>query len=390
MKKSNLTFLFLLFSIGILAQIPRSYGDITFLLPSMYSMQAYPDAAVMKYLDENGKSYLMFIFPAILSSGNPQKDYAEAWNRMYGVFSKTESGNIPSAIKKVHPKGWNYYAGGINCVHNNGSPFYGWLSIHMIGDKVVAFGSAAPSEVQFGYNLVSSNIVLNSIHLAGYNSPNLLARKSGFDIGISGVWQGVKTAAMLDGSTGRAIKRIIFYDDGVFCYEMPSAGLDSMDRAGSEAWRKGYWGAYTFNGSTGKVNFSTYKNEPLGLAGSNLTFFDLQYEKLRPIDRLVFEGTYTSKTDRKDWWRGYEPLVRFKKDGTFEDRSALFDVDDDIITTCPTQKPGKGKYLCQNYSLVLFYDDGRKGQIAFYTIDWKNPSSPEFISLGKGLLKKKK
>jgi hypothetical protein len=372
------------------AQIPRSYGDITFLLPSAYSMQGYPDAAVMQYLDENNKSYLMFIFPAVLSSGNPQKDYSDAWNKMYGAFSKTESGSIPSGIKKGHPKGWEYYEGGSNCIHNNGRTFYGWLSIQVIGDRLVAFGSAAPTQAQFGYNLSYTNTVLNSIDLAGYHSRNLLARKSSFEEGISGVWQGVKSAAMLDGSTGRAIKYIVFYDDSVFCYEMPAAGLDSMDRAGNEAWRKGYWGTYVFNGRTGTVNFGTYKNEPLGLAGSNLTFFDLQYEKLRPIDRLVFEGTYTSKTDRKDWWRGYEPLVRFNKDGTFEDRSALFDVDDDISTTCPTQKPGKGKYLCQNYSLVLIYDDGRKGQIALYTIDWKKPGSPEYISLGKGLLKKKK
>ena len=374
----------------MMAQIPRSYGDIAFLLPSAYSMQAYPDAAVMQYLDENNKSYLMFIYPAFLSSGNPQKDFSDSWNKMYGVFSKTESGNIPSAIKKSHSKGWNYYEGGTNCVHNNGRIFYGWLSIHVIGTNVVAFGSAAPTEAQFGYNLVFTKTVLNSISLAGYNSPNLLARKSGFDNGISGVWQSVKTAAMLNGSTGRAIKRIVFYDDSVFCYEMPSAGLDSMDRAGNEAWRKGYWGTYLFNGITGSVNFSTYKDEPLGLAGSNLTFFKMQFEKLRSIDRLVFEGTYTSKPDKKDWWRGYEPVIRFKKDGTFIDNSALFDVDEDVAATCPTQKPGKGKYICQNYSLVLLYDDGRKGQIALYTIDWKNPSAPEFISLGKGLLKKKK
>ncbi len=113
-------------------------------------------------------------------------------------------------------------------------------------------------------------------------------------------------------------------------------------------------------------------------------------KKIKSIDGLNFEGTYTSKVNSKEWWRGYEPLVRFHKDGIFEDKSALFDIDNSAALTCPTQKPGKGKYICRNFSLILFYDDGRKAQIAFYTIDWKNPLSPEFISIGKGLLLIKK
>lgn len=390
MKKTVMGFICAFWAINLPAQIPRSYGQTSFLLPATYSMMSFPDGAALQYIDENSNNYIMFLFPAVIASKNPQSDYANAWNKMYGTFSKTTTGTIPIAVRKVHNKGWEYYEAGSMCEHNSGKNFYAWLSIHIIQDSVVAFGSSAPDQTMYGYNLSFTNTVLNSLAFEKFQSPNLLAHRSGFNTGISGVWQGVKTAAMLDASTGRDIKRIVFYDDGVFCYEIPTAGLDSMDRAGAEARKNGYWGTYTFDGSKGFVNFSTYKNEPLGLAGSNLTFFDIQFEKLRPIDRLLFEGTYTSKIDKKDWWRGYEPVVRFKKDGTFVDNSALFDVDNDVSSACPTQKPGKGKYLCQNYSLVLFYDDGRKGQIALYTIDWKKPSSPEFISLGKGLLKKKK
>jgi hypothetical protein len=372
------------------AQIPRSFGEITFLLPSSYSMATYPDGAVLTYIDENKSAYFMFIFPAANSTGNPQTDFNDAWNKMYSVFSHTESGNFPVPEKKKHPKGWDYYEGATNCIHNNGKPFYGWLSILMINGKVVAFGSGAPSASQFQYNLVFTNTVLNSLDLSSHSSSTQPSRTSEFNNGISGVWQSVKSSLLLDGSVGRNIKRIAFFDDGVFCYEIPTAGLDSMDRAGHEAWRKGYWGTYTFDDRTGKVNFSTYKNEPLKLAGSNVSFLNMEFEKIRSVDRLTFEGTYTSKTNPKDWWRGYEPLVKFNRDGTFEDNGALFDVDADVCPTCPTYKPGRGNYQCRNYSLVLFYTDGRKGQIALYTIDWKNPSSPDFISLGKDLLKRKK
>ena len=124
MKNISFSFLFLLIAFCGVTQIPRSVGTISFLIPAVYSMASFPEGVLLSNVDENKNTYFMFVYLAQRYSGNPQSDFNEAWNKMYGSFSKTVSGSIPVAVKKKHLKGWDYYEAGADCVHNNGQSYY--------------------------------------------------------------------------------------------------------------------------------------------------------------------------------------------------------------------------------------------------------------------------
>jgi hypothetical protein len=191
--------------------------------------------------------------------------------------------------------------------------------------------------------------------------------------GLSGVWMGYYVPY---GSYSPQERYLIFYEDGTLYHDMPWEGLDGFDRVKSkkDEQQEGYWGTYTFSGSTGtwKYNSRTNGEDKLELNEKGHLKIDnslnSMYYPMSSVDGLRLEGAWTTYADPEDsdlGKGGILPIIRFTKDGRFKDEGVLSSTFSFLSSNEEECSPGEGSYSIKDFTMTLKYDDGRVHKAAF-------------------------
>jgi hypothetical protein len=193
--------------------------------------------------------------------------------------------------------------------------------------------------------------------------------------GIVGVWAGTRIMRSSGGGYHSEIAIpawYVFFDDGQFLQTFPDEGLAGFDREAHRVRFPAEWQAWRFDGTTGVI----LRQE--GAAPWALKLIDPDrlevnqgpFLRCKDVDGLRLHGTWYQRSgeDAEDpdftrRPRGRRPLIRFTRDGRFDDEG-LFAVAMPSRTG-GDDRPGAGTYEVKDFSITLRYDDGRVRQEAF-------------------------
>jgi hypothetical protein len=219
---------------------------------------------------------------------------------------------------------------------------------------------------------------------------------------LVGVWVGVggrRSLAPLAGgglefSTVRDVKRIAFLADGRFCNILPDVGLAGLNLAQEAARNPYYWGVWEMSGNRGTINLHGGGSPfPFTLQGGRIQYDDFEFVKVPRVDNLRVQGTYSAERDPGEWQSHTraEPTITLTADGRFSDAGTMYWLkhvrgytEDDSA-----RHYGAGRYHFENYTLTLYYDDGRVVRCAFLNFDTQNPAAPGWLNIGFQLLHRK-
>ncbi|MDF2524639.1 MAG: hypothetical protein K0R31_2280 [Clostridiales bacterium] len=200
--------------------------------------------------------------------------------------------------------------------------------------------------------------------------------------GLSGVWMGNYIPY---GQYSPQQRYLIMYEDGTFYHDLPWEGLKAFDRVKSQndTNQMDSWGKYTFSGTSGtwKYNRTTTGASEMKLNGEgNLEIGLDTYYRIASVDGLRLEGAWTSYGNPKDpdlSLGGVQPIIRFTKDGRFNDEGLFSTAFKSLFLGEDEKKsiPGKGSYEIKDFTLTLKYDDGHELKTAFSLL-YKSKAEP--------------
>lgn len=203
---------------------------------------------------------------------------------------------------------------------------------------------------------------------------------------VAGLWGGVRRSSAMkydpndnafeyNLSGSQAVSWLTFLSDGTMIEGLPPAGLWALDPAAAERQASGgaaAWGTWRVEGD--RVTATCRKGRKLawtlkdGLLVEDPRFTGYtQFRRLPSVDGLVLDGTWSTsqrweESSGVQGWTG-RPLIRFTRDGRFEDRGAF--MSDYLVPQerhPPAERPGRGRYVIQGFTLMLRFDDGREVQ----------------------------
>lgn len=212
--------------------------------------------------------------------------------------------------------------------------------------------------------------------------------------GLSGVWMGFKQLTMI-GSVEPDARWITFFDDGQSMDTIPRQGLAGFDRRASKAdpQEGPYWSTYRFSGGTGVIN-TRIPTKIRAESADKIKLDDLwYYNRCASVDGLRLEGSWTSYANPSDpalqrLTPGQRPILRFTRDGRFTDEG-VFMAFLGSFGNRPDERAGSGTYEIRDFSLLLYYSDGRRKQVAFTGFMSANPATnDQMLYVGRGLFRK--
>lgn len=188
-----------------------------------------------------------------------------------------------------------------------------------------------------------------------------------------GVWMGLdermSATGLVEGNalaTTLRLTTMVVWPDGHLSEDAPWAGLADFDYA---TWARdvqtnrslgGSPATYTPDGDGWSIKFDSGYEQSMKMDGDFLRYRKAKLERAADVTGATLDGVYT-------WWSkpedpslsgpGCQQLVRFTRDGKFENRGGF-------ALTCPAGatdpgRPGSGTYEIRDFSLILRYDDGR-------------------------------
>jgi len=199
---------------------------------------------------------------------------------------------------------------------------------------------------------------------------------------LAGIWMGFRNSAQFERSvvdrdlhlqlSKTSPTWLTFLADGTFYEGMVRAGfwaLDPAEEARLDPDNARFWGSWRVEGD--RVHLKARSGRTLDYTlGQDLLDEDprttghTRFHRARSVDGLTLDGTWSTwqrwdEASRAPHWAG-SPVIRFWRDGRFEDRGAFLHTLIDPIASCPPyRRPGRGTYRVEGFALMLRYDDGR-------------------------------
>lgn len=161
-------------------------------------------------------------------------------------------------------------------------------------------------------------------------------------------------------------------------------GFEGLERDADALLTPSYWGTYSFDGESGRIEFQ-YRGKdkfPLVLLGDKLTITTTgtphKFARLDPVDEARLQGSYGI-----DLPTGEKPTLSFTKEARFTDRGLLKHMNHWIYPYRLSDQPGEGTYEIKNFTIIFHYDDGRRFQLSFSGLGYtKGDLSPAELRLG--------
>jgi hypothetical protein len=103
--KLFLSYLFLLFSVPLLAQSVQSFDIVSFSLPPTWKKEAQQDWWAYRVENPSEKTYArILIYPSLPSSGNPETDFQKEWNDL--IVPQYKPGTTINENHSDYKDGW--------------------------------------------------------------------------------------------------------------------------------------------------------------------------------------------------------------------------------------------------------------------------------------------
>jgi hypothetical protein len=172
----------------------------------------------------------------------------------------------------------------------------------------------------------------------------------------------------------------VFCSDGTFFRGLPDNGIYNLDKSElkNQPTTSTYpdYGTYTFSGGKGEMKGNNGIDTPIVMDTkySSLKIGNTQGFMFLPwLDNVKLDGSFTTVSPNPEGKitgdmlkREPNSIVRFSKDGTFEDRKGLLRyTGKDIPIGEEYEKyvyPGKGTYEIKDFTIIMNYDDGLKSR----------------------------
>jgi len=368
----------------------EKFGHMIYPSLKGWTSQRYNTSIIFKPVDLEPDHFLeMRILQSKPFTGTLVTAMTESWNELLQQVNlePAYTGKLYDVVRERRSfKGWEYIrATGMARAPGTTDKYETHLfviklnnrieRIAVIGKNNISFGSFSPhSNPEYAEALEAFYF---SIKYEDWQEPDLKPASLTGN-GLIGLYEGLKLSG---GRLGGAYT--VFFSNGqIFSApKFPTRGLHGLNTWIDAERHTGYWGTYTLKNGKGAIHM-THGEIPIKVAGEDLIVTtqnkEHKYEKVSSLDGAVFNGTYVIAGD----WGGSPPSITFTKNGEFTDRGAV-----NIIYHQTTdhfnlaKDPGSGRYEVRDYTLILYYKDGRKLQIVFQDSDYdkKNPS-PETLT----------
>ena len=166
---------------------------------------------------------------------------------------------------------------------------------------------------------------------------------------------------------------LTFLADGTFFEGLPRHGLWALVPAAEQRVDPdgaSFWGTWRADGGAVSAVNTLGRKLAWRLQGQALvedarTTGGTTFHRAASVDGLVLDGTFSSfrlwkDSDAGPRWHG-RPVIRFGRDGRFEDLGAFLNNPAEPLEASPPEhRPGRGRYAIEGFTLMLRYDDGRE------------------------------
>lgn len=375
---------------------PGSFGAIQFALPKGWKVASRSESFVAlspKQLDAE-ESLSLFLLRVIASNATIEKALESSWNEALQMLEgqpEYDEGKFyreSLAFKTSEGRPLLYGAGRYT---SNGNRFDMTLYIIQLDGayaRVLAVGRILPQSI--AYPLTSAlhkpsfrHAIPDFVLKLKFKDQKSIAPASppAPGKGIAGLWVGISMFGGLFKTT-----YAYFYPDGkaYFASRMPMNGFEGLERDADALLTPSYWGTYSFDGESGRIEFQ-YRGKdkfPLVLLGDKLTITTTgtphKFARLDPVDEARLQGSYGI-----DLPTGEKPTLSFTKEARFTDRGLLKHMNHWIYPYRLSDQPGEGTYEIKNFTIIFHYDDGRRFQLSFSGLGYtKGDLSPAELRLG--------
>gem|GEM_PF-4320283 len=368
MKKSFFCLPFLLFMSVSFAQ-KNSFGILNYTIPSGYEL--IKNDNVLTYYKENkstGAYCNFFLYKLMDTKGCTKQCFDFCWENLLQKPFKT--GAAANLQPEANIKGWQFLLGTAKYPDNGIITLAVQITFNgennMQNVIILSNSDSYKTDIE---NFIAGADVVKEIPANEKTDTTMPAASKAppkqADKGLAPeVW--MKSRFEYDMMKKRSETKyewIAIYPDGKFYSYMPTEGYAGFYEKNKD-WGKAAWSGNRLN-ITDASNNSYYfdKKSPTKLQSK----FDSKpnYYKSQSVNALRIEGAYTqyagllpSATNEAQY------LIWFYKDGNFDDRGiSVTDLKNPY--TFPDDAPGKGKYVIENYSIFLRYNDGRVKQLGF-------------------------
>jgi hypothetical protein len=363
-------------------------GNMLFAVPAGWKLEADGEnyGLFLPLRDNNPQRWInIAIFQGNTSTGNTETDFNNAWQMYLGKYSKHQE---PYLEKEKSGKGYDIIRGGTTIWKGNEMPFYAYLWVAKVKERVetiIVFANYSDDfEIALNTEIRPFWAKVHFKNLPGAAPASYTLKGDG----VQGLYTGLQSGMRMSGGIAKDISFLLVYNDGKVkvSSKLPENGFTGFDREVDRELNPGYWGEYDLKK---RIVVFDKSSQPRTLGFTyrppKVIYNEYAYTKLASVDALTLLGTYTAdQTPTAVSAFGHEPTISFYKDGRFEDNTALYYVKsyDPMF-----KRTGKGKYTISNFTITLVYDDGR-GTASFPFISW-DAATNSSVQIGEKVLLKK-
>lgn len=346
------------------AQQSQTFDIVRYQAPAGWEQSSTPETMTFSKEDQEGNFCLITLYRSVESLDDPAANFKMSWETLVQSVLGTGGAVMQPASED---QGWKSEVGSATFQKENIS------------------GAAILISSTKGSKLVNTLILTNTDRFRGEMETFLEGMNIADEVQPVGLeakdrsqpelWMNMQVSFFSTADyyrSGIRPKFYIVYPNGDYYPHFPVEGLLTFD----SNTKNESWGKFSLVGNSGKFR-SKYEEiavEKISETEMKKTGYSLNFYKCVPVDGLRLDGQWGRFADwRKDPTSGnpagvngtgVRQVIEFSKDGTFVD-FGVFVSNLLLPNQFPDEKPGKGNYQIENFTLVLTYQDGRVVHKAF-------------------------
>jgi len=404
MKKICLLVLWLFTCLPGLAQ-RETFDILSFVPPAGWERSQNRDAiSFLKYNSDRSGYCLIAVYDHREATNDVSKEFETEWKSLI-----EDSKHIPLPPKPTIEQGkdWSVITG--SNTSSTRPPYIANL-ISMVGQgkivSVVVFISDEnfmPVVQQFMSDLRLENQT-PAVAPAATQAQQVQTTQAQGQHPLTGIWRSLcndktsvstvhnanyETVSQLTITGGLRAKHLILFEDGSVCSYPTGHGFHN--RVEQRRQDPNTWGSYQFGNGSGQFKFDGLSTPySFTIQNNHLHYDKCEYEHMPWQENLKLAGTYTVEPNQESYktnGMNAEPIIRFTMDGRFSDVGAVYYLNHvkGSSSDFSDNKYGEGRYEIKEYTLSLFFDDGRNYNYTYLNFNG-NISNPKQISVALNFL----
>lgn len=404
MKKICLLALWLISCLPGFAQ-RETFDLLSFVPPAGWERSQNKDAiSFLKYNSDRSGYCLIAVYDHREASNDVSKEFEIEWKSLI-----EDSKHIPLPPKPTVEQGkdWSVITGSNT---SSTQPPYVANLISMVGQGKIVSVVVFISDENFMTSVqqfISELRLENQTPTAAPAPPQVQTTQPQGQHTLTGIWRSLcndktsistvhnaayETVSQLTITGGLRAKHLLFFEDGSVCSYPGGGGF--RNHAEQRRQDPNTWGSYQFSNGSGQLKFDGLSTPySFTVQNNHLQYGKCEYEHMPWQENLKLAGTYTVESNQEVYkanGMNAEPTIQFKLDGRFADLGAVYYLNHvkGSSSDFSDNKYGDGRYEIKEYTLSLFFDDGRSYHYTYLNFDG-NVRDPKNLSVGLNFLNKK-